>query len=272
MLKRTSILAIFALMIFLGGCGMTGLAKPEPEQGTKDEPIIPPTPTTETVTVTLYFSDWQAQHVVPETREVNQGNMSLEELVVTELIKGPEEPHLYRSLPENLKLLSVDVVEEVAYVNLSSEMNKVQGSAGTFIALHSLINTMTELEGINKVQILVEGNKWNVEGHGVASPEPMGRNIITWPILIDEDRVTYLQEKVDNGEEQWRLNSLESARHDARMAGFYLTDEFELMTIEDGIALVTVNAHDGNQYLLELIQPATRGETGIWILADVNQR
>ena len=62
------------MLLASGGCGRNG--------GTP--PINPADK--QQVTITLYFADQQAQHVIPEDRVVKQGTESTAELVVQELM------------------------------------------------------------------------------------------------------------------------------------------------------------------------------------------
>lgn len=139
------------------------------------KPDISPQPTETKVRVTLYFGDKQAMYLVPEEREVVKGNQSLEEVVLSELIKGPRNPELVKTIPEGTKLLSVQVVEGVAYVNFSKEFQTRHwgGSAGETFTLYSVINSLAKLEGIQKVQFLLEGEKLGTLAGHIETAEPM---------------------------------------------------------------------------------------------------
>lgn len=118
--------------------------------------------TNETIeTVTLYFSDDQAMYLVPEKREVTKADESLAELVVKELIKGPDTEDLYKTIPPEARLLSIEVEDGVAYVNFSKEIQTKHwgGSTGETFTIVSLANSLAELDGIEKMQILIEGEK-----------------------------------------------------------------------------------------------------------------
>ncbi|TYO95394.1 GerMN domain-containing protein [Desulfallas thermosapovorans] len=111
--------------------------------------------------VTLYFSDDQAMYLVPEERTVTKGDELLEAVIIRELISGPQKDNLERTIPEGTKLLSVSVVNGVAYVNFSKEFQTKHwgGSAGEIMTLYSVVNSLARLPGIEKVQFLLESDK-----------------------------------------------------------------------------------------------------------------
>ncbi|MEW6446613.1 MAG: GerMN domain-containing protein [Bacillota bacterium] len=151
------------------------LESPKPNlEGPK--PDISSQPAEIKVKVTLYFSDKQAMYLVPEEREVIKGNQSLEEVILNELIKGPRNPKLVKTIPDGTKLLSVRVVDGVAYVNFSKEFQTKHwgGSAGETFTLYSVINSLAKLEGIQKVQFLLEGEKMDTLAGHFETTEPMG--------------------------------------------------------------------------------------------------
>ena len=123
-------------------------------------------------TFQLYFSDSDAMYLEAEEREIVTEDPKA---VVEELIKGPKNKNLYRTLPEGLKVLDVEVKDKVAYVNLSKDiLEKVQGSTGESFAVYSIVNTLVlnkDLK-IDKVQLLVEGKKEDtLAGHiDISSP------------------------------------------------------------------------------------------------------
>ena len=97
--------------------------RPRPERGYVD--------------LVLFFGDDQAMEVLPELRKIEvpsdpSQRASMPVLVVQELLKGPTDPLLNKTLPPEAKLLSVEVANGVAYVNFSKELQTKHwgGSAG----------------------------------------------------------------------------------------------------------------------------------------------
>ncbi|MEW6572998.1 MAG: GerMN domain-containing protein [Bacillota bacterium] len=153
--------------------------KPNTESPNPDlegpKPDISSEPAETKVKVTLYFGDKQAMYLVPEEREVVKGNQTLEEVVVNELIKGPLNPELVKTIPDGTILRSVQVVDGIAYVNFSKDFQTKHwgGSAGETFTLYSVINSLAKLEGIQKVQFLLEGEKMGTLAGHIETTEPM---------------------------------------------------------------------------------------------------
>ncbi len=131
------------------------------------------------VDVTLYFSDENAESLAREVRRIilPRGE-SIEKLIVEELIKGPWAPEHVRTIPQETKVRSVETKEDVCFVNLSAEFvtkNNV-GTSGERLTVFSIVNALTELSHIDKVQFLIEGEKKEVYHHMLFN-EPIKRDI-----------------------------------------------------------------------------------------------
>ncbi|MGB9818877.1 MAG: GerMN domain-containing protein [Thermovenabulum sp.] len=128
-------------------------------------------------TITLYFSDDGANYLVPEYREVVK-DKPLEQIIVEELIKGPQQPGHYKTIPPETKLLSIKVENGTAVVNFSKELKTKHwgGSTGEAFTIFSIVNSLTELPEIKKVEFLIEGKKEEtLAGHMIFN-EPFTRN------------------------------------------------------------------------------------------------
>lgn len=132
----------------------------------------------ETVDLTLYFPNPSAECVVSIRRqsEIKQGE-KLEEVIFRELQKGPEGTGEGSVIPEGTKLLSSEVKDGICYLDLSREFvdNNPGGTAFEIVLINSIVNSLTELPYIEKVQFLIEGEKREVYTHIVFN-EPFERN------------------------------------------------------------------------------------------------
>ncbi|WP_010243822.1 GerMN domain-containing protein [Acetivibrio cellulolyticus] len=129
-------------------------------------------------TITLYYGNANADGVVAEKRVVEVGkDIQIERVVFEELQKAPKTKQLHSTIPEGTKLISVVTEDGICTLDLSKEFvdNSPGGSAGESMTLCSIINSLTELPGINKVQFLIEGQKQEVYIHAVFD-EPFARN------------------------------------------------------------------------------------------------
>lgn len=81
-------------------------------------------------------------------------------LLIEELIKGPENKKEYLPvLPEGTTILNYSYNKEtkIATIDMSGKIKEAKGSMGEIFAVYSIVNTLNNIEGIDKVQILVEG-------------------------------------------------------------------------------------------------------------------
>ena len=150
----------------------------DPEQRVEEPSPEPNPPTTsEEITVTVYFGDGEAMYLIPEQRIVEAQDMTEAEMVIGELIRGPQHGDHVKTVPPNTRLRRLWVDGGVAYVDFSREFQTEHwgGSAGDTFTLFSIVNSLTELPGIEAVQFLVEGEMEEaILGH-TDTTEPMGR-------------------------------------------------------------------------------------------------
>ncbi len=131
-----------------------------------DNEVIEPTPSTDEVEITLYFAnkeyvetgDESLEKLIPEKRTVEYGDISLEERVVKELMKGPDSDELSTVIPSNVKLLGVEVSDGTAFVNFAGE-GLYGGSMQEDFTISQIVNSLVELDDVERVQFLIDGQK-----------------------------------------------------------------------------------------------------------------
>ncbi|MFZ7102241.1 MAG: GerMN domain-containing protein [Peptococcaceae bacterium] len=100
--------------------------------------------------------------------------------VVQELIKGSESgDDTLNVLPEGTEVLDYQYDQDtgLAVVNLSDHVHAVAGSMGETLAVYSIVNSLTELPGIEQVKILIEGEEAeSIAGH-VYLGDPLVRDL-----------------------------------------------------------------------------------------------
>ena len=110
-------------------------------------------------TLTLYFANKDGTQLVKETRTVHHStNVSLEKLIMEQLIEGPKESENSATIPTATKLISVSVVDGVCYVNLGDSFKNQNAEINEEIVLYSIVNSLTESQGVSKVQISINGS------------------------------------------------------------------------------------------------------------------
>lgn len=109
-------------------------------------------------TLQLYFANETGDMLVGERVEVHySSNMSIEKLVVEQLIKGPITKDAYPAIPPETKIVSVSTKDGICYVNLDKGFLEQGYDVLEAIPVYSIVNSLTELPGISKVQILING-------------------------------------------------------------------------------------------------------------------
>ena len=125
-----------------------------PEEEISDEQLR------ETI-VSLYFPDKETNMLKPEARLVNVKELlqSPYNILIELLIEGPKNEKLKSVIPENTKLLNSSLDGECLILDFSSELlnyNK-EDSKEKENLVNSIVNTVTELNEVNKVKILING-------------------------------------------------------------------------------------------------------------------
>jgi spore germination protein GerM len=118
--------------------------------------------------INFYFSALgEEKKLVSEERTINAGSPAIAvQNAITELLKGPEEPHNFPVIPAGTELLGVEVSENIAKVDFSQEF--LENSLDTRILdeyiIYSIVNTLTEIPDIEGVIFYIEGIR--IKGYG----------------------------------------------------------------------------------------------------------
>ncbi len=113
--------------------------------------------------LTLYFADESGNYLQSKTVEcIYNSNISQDKLVVERLIAGPEGgdsvENGFATISSDTQIMSVTTQDGVCYVNLNEGFLVRQGNVTPEVAVYSIVNSLTELPGINRVQLSIEGN------------------------------------------------------------------------------------------------------------------
>ena len=115
--------------------------------------------TYENVELTLYFASENGKYLIKAIRPVEySSNIPLERLVMEKLIGGPTGAGLYPTINSNTKIENITVKDSICYVNLNEDFLNQQSNVTPEVTIYSIVNTLVELEQVNKVQILIDGN------------------------------------------------------------------------------------------------------------------
>lgn len=117
----------------------------------------------EKVTLRLYFANESGDKLIPINRELvhnmDASNVSMEKLVLEQLISGPVNDESSPTISPSAKLLSVTVKDGVCYINFDSGILTPVNNVSSDVTIYSIVNSLAELSNINKVQISIDGNK-----------------------------------------------------------------------------------------------------------------
>lgn len=112
------------------------------------------------VIVKLYFANEDGDKLIGAYRDkFYSTNVPLELFVVEELISGPsgQIEGLFPTINSETNIISVSTSDGVCYVNLDSSFLSMPGNVTAEAAIYSIVDSLIELPGITKVQILVNG-------------------------------------------------------------------------------------------------------------------
>lgn len=110
----------------------------------------------------LYFGTADGRMLYREERALEiQNSMLLARELVEELIKGPSVNGLSQTLPKQTKIRQLEIKDGICYVDLSKEFSTKHpgGEQLVMLTVYSIVNTLTELPEVEKVQFLIDGEK-----------------------------------------------------------------------------------------------------------------
>jgi hypothetical protein len=177
LMERLRKVPIYILVLLLGillsGCN-NQIVEPDSSDQTDSE---------QTMEVAVYYLKSgdddiylvRGVHQVEKTSEVAQAALN-------ELIKGePLTPDAFRVLPEDTRILGINIDNGLATVDFSSEVLRANvGSSGEGLGIASIVNTLTEFPTIQEVSFMVDGQVENAMdwwGHVGLYEQPFQRDL-----------------------------------------------------------------------------------------------
>lgn len=121
--------------------------------------------TTEYAILKLYFANAEGTGLEVEERVVEvKANQAREKTIVEQLIAGPQEEGLGRTVPAETKIRDVTTTSDgTCYVDLSQDFvtKHSGGETAELLTIYSIVNSLCELDNVDKVQFLIGGEKWD---------------------------------------------------------------------------------------------------------------
>lgn len=129
--------------------------------------------------LTLYFSNEAGDGLIKETRSdvYYSSNMSMDKLVMEQLLEGTKVPGEKSAIPEGTRLINVSVVDGVCYVSLDETFRNQDYKVNEAVVIYSIVDSLTELPTINKVQISINGDTSGVYRDNFSLSDMYDRNL-----------------------------------------------------------------------------------------------
>ena len=167
-MKNKNIILLFVtLLIIIFVIGFFAIKYAKNKKEIEAEEFIPQEEISEDQTretiVTLYFLDKESNLSKPEARLVNVKELlnSPYNVLIELLLGGPKNEKLQAIIPENTQLLNSTIEGECLTLDFSKELLNYSKEKDKTkeILINSIVNTVTELNEVNKVKFLIEGQE-----------------------------------------------------------------------------------------------------------------
>ena len=158
----TQVEGVKCLEFFVDGEPLEDTRGNEVGQMTPDDFVVNPGEQINSIqhaTLDLYFSNAAGDGLVLETQRVYyNSNVSLEKLVIEHLLDGPRSNDAVASIPPETALVNVSVADRICYVSLDDGFRTQNYNIQEPIVIYSLVDSLTALPHIDKVQISINGD------------------------------------------------------------------------------------------------------------------
>lgn len=128
---------------------------------------------------TIYYANLLGTALLPYTFEAEYGsNISREQFIINKLLEGPGEEEGYlRTISNNVQVVNVQTIDNICYVTFGENFLTEQVSVPEHLVIYSIVNSLSEISYIHRVQIVVNGVA-DATYHGTVSlAEPFTRNL-----------------------------------------------------------------------------------------------
>ena len=173
-MKNKKIIIIFSILFIIlvvGGYFLINYLKNKENEEENNEQIVEEYTPEEEITeeqlrqtiVSLYFPNKETKQLEPEARMVDIKeilNIPYDK-IVNLLIEGPKDENKEKVIPDNTKLLKTSLEEDILTLDFSQEIlnyDKTNEKAKKNL-ITSLLNTLVQLNEVNGIKILVNGNE-----------------------------------------------------------------------------------------------------------------
>ncbi|MBR1744266.1 MAG: GerMN domain-containing protein [Lachnospiraceae bacterium] len=136
------------------------------------------------ITLNIYFSNETGDRLkkVPITISYD-ASIPIEQLVTEQLVKGPEEikglteKNIKRTISSDTKINKISVRENTCYLDLSGDFLNKPENVTNETAIYSVVNTLTNLSNINRVQFSIDGEQNILFNDQISFGKPFETNL-----------------------------------------------------------------------------------------------
>lgn len=129
------------------------------------------------INLKLYFATENGEKLMIENVSSEYtGDISLEEFIVKELMKGPSDEKLRATIPGNSTLLKINEQDGICYVDFDEKFLEKPEKISDSVAIYSVVNSLLEMSNIDKVQITING-KYVKKYQSIPLEKPLERNL-----------------------------------------------------------------------------------------------
>ncbi len=113
----------------------------------------------EEITLNLFFANKEGDALVKTEKTImHNTNVPMERVILEQLIAGAKGTKGYGTINPDTKVMGVVVKDGVCYVNLNNTFLTQVYSVTPEVAIYSIVNSLCEVSGIQKVQISIDGD------------------------------------------------------------------------------------------------------------------
>jgi germination protein M len=142
------------------------------------EDFIDDTETNTNYRVKLYFANESGDALIEYDTDINySGVESIEELAIKQLINGPTKMGLYDTIPKDTVLLNLYKTDGTCFVDFNEKFLEKLPDITEKVAIYSVVNTLVELPGNNKVQFRINGEIQKTYLESLDFDVPFERNL-----------------------------------------------------------------------------------------------
>lgn len=101
--------------------------------------------------------DIQDIYMIRSRLEGLSARLAAEKITEEQLIAGPQAEGYRAVLPADVTVLSISVTDGTCYVNFDGKLQNIEADITEDVALYAIVDSLTELTSIQRVQIAVNG-------------------------------------------------------------------------------------------------------------------